>query len=51
MPDLKQAIYFSKQAWLEVTKETVANCWRKASMVFVKHIMYYFSFSLIFLLV
>ena len=28
MPDLKQAIYFSKQAWLEVTKETVANCWR-----------------------
>ncbi len=45
MPDLKQAIYFSKQAWLEVTKETVANCWRKASMVFVKHIMLFLFFS------
>ena len=32
MPDLKQAIFFIKDAWTQVTKETVANCWRKAGM-------------------
>ena len=30
MPDLKQAICFIKDAWTQVTKETIHNCWRKA---------------------
>jgi hypothetical protein len=30
MPDIKQAICFIKEAWTQVTKETIHNCWRKA---------------------
>jgi hypothetical protein len=30
MPDMKEAIFFIKDAWLNVSMETIANCWRKA---------------------
>ena len=30
MPDLKQAIFILKTAWSQVSKETIANCWKKA---------------------
>ena len=33
MPDLKQAIFLLKDAWHQVTKETIVNCWRKAGNI------------------
>ena len=38
MPDMKEAIFFIKDAWLNVSKETIANCWRKAGdyLVYIK---------------
>ena len=30
--DVKQAIYFIREAWREVSKETIQNCWRKTEI-------------------
>ena len=27
--DLKQAIYYIREAWREVSKQTIKNCWKK----------------------
>ena len=30
--DVKQAIYFIREAWQEVTSQTIENCWRKTKI-------------------
>jgi hypothetical protein len=41
MPDMKEAIFYIKDGWLNVTKETIANCWRKAGDFFYRLIFIY----------
>ena len=32
-PDLKQAMYYVREAWLKVSESTVLNCWRHCNIV------------------
>ena len=44
MPDMKEAIFFIKDAWINVSKETIANCWRKAGDYLVFYILLKYLF-------